>query len=217
VFTGIVEEVGRVTAVRRQGLSVVLGVEGRLVCEGTKVGDSIAVSGVCLTVTNVSNGVLTFDAVAETLRRTTLADVRPGRMVNLERALSAGARMGGHFVQGHVDGLATLVSVEAEGNSHLLTFAVDSELSRFLVEKGSVALDGVSLTVAGLHDAGIGTQATFTVAVIPHTWENTTLSMLSVGDQVNLEVDIIGKYVARFLGTRASGVSEELLRSAGFI
>lgn len=217
MFTGIIEEVGRVEAVRRQGLSVVLGVEGRLVCEGTKVGDSIAVSGVCLTVTGVSNGILTFDAVAETLRRTTLADVRPGRMVNLERALSAGARMGGHFVQGHVDGLATLVSAEVEGNSHLLTFAVGQELSRFLVEKGSVALDGVSLTVAALRDAGPGVQAAFTVAIIPHTWENTTLGMLSVGDQVNLEVDIIGKYVARFLGHRASGVSEELLRSAGFI
>lgn len=217
MFTGIIEEVGRVAAVRRQGLSVVLGVEGRRVCEGTKVGDSIAVSGVCLTVTGVSDGVLTFDAVAETLRRTTLADVRPGRMVNLERALSAGARMGGHFVQGHVDGLATLVSVGVEGNSHLLTFSVAKELSRFLVEKGSVALDGVSLTVAGLRDAGFGAQPTFTVAIIPHTWENTTLRMLSVGEQVNLEVDIIGKYVARFLGHRALGVSEELLRSAGFI
>ncbi|MGQ9525031.1 MAG: riboflavin synthase [Armatimonadota bacterium] len=216
MFTGIVEEVGRVTAVRRQGLSVVLGVEGRLVCEGTKVGDSIAVSGVCLTVTSVSGGVLTFDAVAETLRRTTLADVHPGRMVNLERALSAGARMGGHFVQGHVDGLATLASVDVEGNSHLLSFAVGKELSQFLVEKGSVALDGVSLTVAALRDGGLGGQSMFTVAVVPHTWENTTLRLLSPGDQVNLEVDIIGKYVARFLGVRSSGVTEELLRSAGF-
>jgi riboflavin synthase len=217
VFTGIIEEIGRIASVQRRGTTTTLTVSAKLVTEGTKIGDSISVSGACLTVTSKTDSTLTFDAVAETLRRTTLADARPGRAVNLERAVSVGGRFGGHFVQGHVDGIGVLASVVPEGDSHLMSFAVDREIARFLVEKGSVAVDGVSLTVAKLQEHTPETQPLFTVAVIPHTWENTTLGMLKPGDRVNIEVDIIGKYVIRFLEAfRTHGISEEFLRSAGF-
>jgi riboflavin synthase len=217
VFTGIIEEIGRIASVQRRGPTTTLTVSAKLVTEGTKIGDSISVSGACLTVTSKTDNTLTFDAVAETLRRTTLADARPGRAVNLERAVSVGGRFGGHFVQGHVDGIGVLASVVPEGDSHLMSFAVDREIARFLVEKGSVAVDGVSLTVAKLQEHTPETQPLFTVAVIPHTWENTTLGMLKPGDRVNIEVDIIGKYVIRFLEAfRTHGISEEFLRSAGF-
>lgn len=217
MFTGIIEEIGRIASVQRRGPTTTLTVSAKLVTEGTKIGDSISVSGACLTVTSKTDNTLTFDAVAETLRRTTLADARPGRAVNLERAVSVGGRFGGHFVQGHVDGIGVLASVVPEGDSHLMSFAVDREIARFLVEKGSVAVDGVSLTVAKLQEHTPETQPLFTVAVIPHTWENTTLRMLKPGDRVNIEVDIIGKYVIRFLEAfRTHGISEEFLRSAGF-
>lgn len=217
MFTGIIEEIGRIASVQRRGPTTTLTVSAKLVTEGTKIGDSISVSGACLTVTSKTDNTLTFDAVAETLRRTTLADARPGRAVNLERAVSVGGRFGGHFVQGHVDGIGVLASVVPEGDSHLMSFAVDREIARFLVEKGSVAVDGVSLTVAKLQEHTPETQPLFTVAVIPHTWENTTLGMLKPGDRVNIEVDIIGKYVIRFLEAfRTHGISEEFLRSAGF-
>ena len=217
MFTGIIEEIGRIASVQRRGPTTTLTVSAKLVTEGTKIGDSISVSGACLTVTSKTDSTLTFDAVAETLRRTTLADARPGRAVNLERAVSVGGRFGGHFVQGHVDGIGVLASVVPEGDSRLMSFAVDREIARFLVEKGSVAVDGVSLTVAKLQEHTPETQPLFTVAVIPHTWENTTLRMLKPGDRVNIEVDIIGKYVIRFLEAfRTHGISEEFLRSAGF-
>lgn len=210
MFTGIVEEVGRVASVGRSSGSLVLTVEASVVTEGTRIGDSISVSGACLTVTGVTPKSLTFTAVAETLRRTTLADVRPGRLVNLERAMAANGRLGGHFVQGHVDGIGTVLGVRAEGNSRVVTVAVDDELSSFLVEKGSVAVDGVSLTIASLRGSA------FSVAVIPHTLENTTLGSLGPGDLVNVETDIIGRYVARFLRAQPEGLSEDLLRHAGF-
>jgi riboflavin synthase len=210
MFTGIVEEVGRVASAGRSSGSVVLTVEASVVTEGTRIGDSISVSGACLTVTGVTPKSLTFTAVAETLRRTTLADVRPGMLVNLERAMAANGRLGGHFVQGHVDGIGAVLGVRTEGNSRVVTVAVDDELSSFLVEKGSVAVDGVSLTIASLRGSA------FSVAVIPHTLENTTLGSLGLGDLVNVETDIIGRYVAKFLRAEPEGLSEELLRRAGF-
>ena len=189
MFTGIVEERGRVRNAGRR-----LEVEARTVTGDTNVGDSIAVSGVCLTVTSSADGVLSFDLADETLARSTLAELRPGDAVNLERPVTLLTRLGGHVVQGHVDGAGIVRSVEpAEGGS-MMRIEPPDDLRRYLVEKGSVAVDGVSLTVAGVTDGA------FDVALIPHTLEMTTLGDRGPGDGVNLEVDILAKYVERILG-----------------
>jgi riboflavin synthase len=193
MFTGIIEEVGRVTRVETGVGSARLSIEGALVASDTRVGDSVAINGACLTVTRREGAELSFDAIPETLRRTNLGELRPGSRVNLERALAAGGRLAGHIVQGHVDGVGTLQAVEPEHDSWRLTVVAPAALRRYLVEKGSVALDGISLTVASLTGDG------FTVAIIPHTWTATTLHERRRGDPVNLEVDILAKYVERLL------------------
>jgi riboflavin synthase len=189
VFTGIVEERGRVV---ENGAR--LAVEVRTVGEGTGVGDSISVNGVCLTVADRSDGVLRFDVTEETAARTTLGSVRPGDWVNLERPVTLATRLGGHLVQGHVDGVATVEAREDDGSGARLRVRVNDALARYLVEKGSVAVDGVSLTVASLDGSA------FTVALVPHTLEVTTLGRLAPGDRVNVEVDVLGKYVEAFMG-----------------
>ncbi len=183
MFTGIVREVGRVVSVDGGGDAVRLVVEA-----GTEaaVGDSVAVGGVCLTVVDAAEGRLSFDAVAETLRRTALGRLRPGARVNLEPALRAGEPLGGHIVQGHVDGVGRVRSV-----GEPTWIDAPPELLRYCVEKGSIAVDGCSLTVAALDDAG------FAVALVPHTLAVTTLGALVPGDPVNLEVDVVAKYVER--------------------
>jgi riboflavin synthase len=203
VFTGIVEEIGEVIAVRESAEVVVLTVRGRTVTTDARHGDSIAVNGVCLTVvdpTGSTDGTFTVELVPETLKRSSLSTVAAGARVNLERAVPVGGRLGGHIVQGHVDGVASLLSRTPGERSDVLRFSLAPDLARFVVEKGSITVDGVSLTVAGTDGA------TFTVALIPTTLTHTTLGSRIPGDTVNLEVDVVAKYVESLTaGYRAPG------------
>lgn len=196
MFTGIVEELGEVTGVEQRADAARVTVRGPLVTQDARHGDSIAVNGVCLTVVEVTDGEFTVDVVAETLRRTSLDKIEPGRVVNLERAMPADGRFGGHVMQGHVDGTAVFLSREPEGLTH---FAFPPELGRYIVEKGSIAVDGISLTVAGV--AG----EEFSVALIPTTLRLTTLGRAEPGDRVNLEVDVLAKYVEKLAAVHLSG------------
>ncbi len=191
MFTGIVEAVGTVVAVAPVGELLRLVIEAPALAAEARVGDSIAVRGACLTVTGASGGRLHFDAVRETILRTALADLAPGARVNLERALRADARLDGHVVQGHVDGVGSVRELRREGDDVRLLVACPAEVAEHLVPKGSVAIDGVSLTVVG---AG---EAAFDVALVPHTLAATTLGSLRPGDRVNLEADVLAKYVRR--------------------
>jgi riboflavin synthase len=197
VFTGLVSASARVTALRASGAGGALVVERPRAYSDAALGESIAVSGVCLTVVPpVDARTLAFDVSPETLARTTLGTLAPGARVNLERALSASDRLGGHVVAGHVDGTAEVLSVARSGDSWTFTFALPAALARYAVEKGSIAVDGVSLTIAALRDGS------FDVAVIPHTYAATTLGDRRPGDRVNIEVDVLGKYVERLLAAR---------------
>ena len=193
MFTGIVEHVGTVAAIETQGEIVRLVIEAGPVSLGVRIGDSISVSGGCLTVTVAEGEQLHFEAISETMERTALGALRPGSKVNLERALRADARLDGHIVQGHVDGMGRVRDMVREGDDVRLYVDCDEELAEVLVEKGSVAIDGVSLTVVGVGETG------FDVALIPHTLQATTLGERRTGDPVNLEADVIGKYVKRYL------------------
>lgn len=203
MFTGIVEEVGEVLTVRETAEVTVLTVRGRTVTDDARHGDSIAVNGVCLTVTDPSggtDGTFTVELVPETLTRSSLSAVTSGSRVNLERAVRADGRLGGHIVQGHVDGVGTLLARDPGERSDVLRFAIGADLARYVVQKGSIAVDGVSLTVASVHDDG------FTVALIPTTLDETTLGALRPGDTVNLEVDVVAKYLERLsAGYRGAG------------
>ena len=193
MFTGVVREVGEVVSVEGDGRGVRLAVRAPLTAADAALGDSVAISGVCLTVVEAPDGVVTFDAVPETLARTTLGRLNSGARVNVEPALRAGEPLGGHYVQGHVDGVGTVRSVEPEGDGTRVWFDAPSDTLRYAVEKGSIAVEGTSLTVAALDDAG------FAVALVPHTLRATTLGALATGDAVNLEVDVLAKYVERLL------------------
>lgn len=193
MFTGIVECLGRVASVEKKGALVRFVLEAPGLCAGTRTGDSVAVNGACLTVVAVGEGTLAFEAVSETLERTSLGGLVPGARVNLERALRADARLDGHIVQGHVDAAGIVERVERAGDDVRLFVGCDPELAGLLVEKGSVAIDGVSLTVVGVRPDG------FDVALIPHTLEVTTLGQRGPGDRVNLEADVLGKYVKRYV------------------
>lgn len=192
---------------------------GRLVVASSKVagsvevGDSVSVSGVCLTVTYAGGGEMGFDVAPETFSRTTLGGLRPGDRVNLEGSLAVGATMGGHFVQGHVDGVGRIESITPVDESWIIRVEAPEQVLRYVVEKGSVAVDGISLTAASRDDSG------FTVAVVPHTLSVTTLHLKRPGDAVNLEADIIAKYVERFVAEHRPGrtVTEDLLRDTGFM
>jgi riboflavin synthase len=194
MFTGIVEEIGEVLSVRDRADVVVVTVRGRTVTSDARHGDSIAVNGVCLTVVDPdgsTDGTFTVELMPETLKRSSLAAVGPGAPVNLERALPADGRLGGHIVQGHVDGVATLLSRAPGERTDVLRFGLPPDLARFVVEKGSIAVDGVSLTVVEV------SADAFTVALIPTTLAHTTLGFRAPGDTVNLEVDVVAKYVWR--------------------
>jgi riboflavin synthase len=214
LFTGLIQEKGIVKQFVKGEVSA-LTVSSTRVASEVAEGDSVSVSGVCLTVkaSPLTGRELTFDAVRETIERSTLGDLKPGDAVNLETALRAGQMMGGHIVQGHVDGIATIARILAQADSRVFRFACDAGMLKYIVEKGSVAVDGISLTVASCDSTG------FEVAVIPHTLDHTTLVDRRVGDKVNVETDILGKYVEKFLGNRANGSSltEEKLRGAGFM
>jgi riboflavin synthase len=191
VFTGIVEAVGSVESVEPAGELLRLVVRAPELAREARIGDSVAVRGACLTVTRAEAGLLHFEAVRETLGRTALGELRAGSAVNLERALRAGGRLDGHLVQGHVDGVGRVAELRREGQDVRLFVECAAEVAEHLVEKGSVAIDGVSLTVVGARDGG------FDVALVPHTLAATTLGALRPGDRVNLEVDVLAKYVRR--------------------
>jgi riboflavin synthase len=196
VFTGIVRELGRVASVDESaGGGARLTVEAPQVAPTVAIGDSVSVNGVCLTATFVDGSALAFDAVPETLERSALGSLAAGDLVNLEPALRAGEPLGGHVMQGHVDGVGRVRSVEPEGDGKRIWIDGPTELLAYCVEKGSIAVDGVSLTITALDDAG------FAVALIPHTLAETTLGAAGSGDPVNLEVDVLAKYVERLLST----------------
>jgi riboflavin synthase len=200
MFTGIVEETGRIVAIEPRPDAIRLRVEAALTAKGVKLGESIAVNGCCLTVVGVSGRgrkrTLDFDLLQETWERTNLSDTAVGACVNLERALAVGARLGGHFVTGHIDGTGTISRWERNGQDHVLDIAAPKEVRRYVVFKGSIAVDGISLTVAGVTPKG------FRIWIIPHTFAVTALHERKVGDRVNLEADMLGKYVEQFLGKR---------------
>lgn len=202
MFTGLIEELGRVRSIEKRGEGVRVTIEARVVTEGTVDGDSIAVNGVCLTALEVRPGSFAADGSRETLQRSTLGGLRAGSPVNLERAVTPSTRLGGHIVQGHVDARGRFLSAEEHGGSWTVRIGYPPEMARYLVFKGSVAVEGISLTVAGLADDY------FEIAVIPKTWEVTNLSSLRPGDPVNLEADIIAKYVERMMGSRAREAGE---------
>ncbi|GAA4571021.1 riboflavin synthase [Micromonospora coerulea] len=200
MFTGIVEELGEVVRTTETGGdSALVAIRGPLVTSDARHGDSIAVNGVCLTVVDVDGGGFTADVMGETLRRSALGALRPGDPVNLERAAALGSRLGGHLVQGHVDGVGELISREPAAQWETVRFRLPAALSRYVVEKGSITIDGVSLTVAEVGDDW------FSVGLIPTTLKLTTLGAKRPGDPVNLEVDVLAKYVERLLGDRLPG------------
>jgi riboflavin synthase len=211
VFTGIIEETGRVKALHRGAKSFTLEVEASLVTEGTQVGDSIATNGVCLTVTSLTGHGFTADVMPETVSRTALGELKPGSPVNLERALSLQSRLGGHIVSGHVDGVGRISDRRQDDTALWITVECDSRLLRYIVEKGSITVQGVSLTVARVD------SHSFAVSLIPHTQHATTLHQARVGDAVNLENDIIAKYVEKLSGAAPSeeGLMDKL-RKYGF-
>ncbi|MEV6633505.1 riboflavin synthase [Actinoplanes sp. NPDC051470] len=200
MFTGIIEELGEVKYLTDAGGdAAVIAVRGPLVTSDARHGDSISVNGVCLTVLDNVDGVFTADVMGESLRRSSLGALRPGSPVNLERAATVGSRLGGHLVQGHVDGVATIIGREPADEWEVLRFALPEELSRYVVEKGSITVDGVSLTVMAVDDSS------FSVGLIPTTLKLTVLGAKAIGDPVNLEVDVIAKYVEKMLGARNAG------------
>jgi riboflavin synthase len=212
VFTGIIEEVGTVTALRREGNVARLGLKASVVREGLRIGDSLATNGVCLTVERIEPAQLWVTAMPETLRVTTLGDLHPGDAVNLERALPVGGRLGGHILAGHVDGIGTLARIAGVGEERVYTISMPRDLARFIAPKGSIAIDGISLTVV---DAG---SDSFSVSLIRHTLGATTLATRTPGDRVNLEVDLLARYLDRLLAERekGDGLTEGRLRELGY-
>ncbi|WP_018131936.1 riboflavin synthase [Effusibacillus pohliae] len=222
MFTGIIEEVGRVAAIRPVGHAIQLQIRARKVVEGAKIGDSIAVNGVCLTVTRFDASGFEADVVPETMRRTALRTLQPGSPVNLERAMQMGGRFGGHIVSGHIDGIGTILSIEPEDNAKLVRIETGPEIMKYIVPKGSITIDGISLTVMDRE------PDSFRVSIIPHTEAVTNLGGKRVGDPVNLECDMIGKYVEQLLANRfgaaaggpvaeeKSALSIDFLREHGF-
>lgn len=213
MFSGIVEEIGRVERVAQSSAGLALTVNCSTVLEGTKLGDSIAVDGVCLTVSSMTATSFTANIQPVTARLSTLGDRRIGDRVNLERAVAAGQRLGGHYVQGHVDGMGTIIGKRGEGASILIDIQAPDEVLRYVVERGFIAVDGASLTVMTL-----GSQS-FAVSLVYHTQQHITLPDLPIGAPVNLEIDVIAKYVERLVEPyrESGGVSMETLRRAGFV
>lgn len=215
MFTGIVEELGTVLGITMGSHSAVLKIGAQKVLQGTKIGDSIAVNGTCLTVTQLGVDFFSADVMHETLNRSSLARLVRGDAVNLERAMAADGRFGGHIVAGHVDGLGTICRIRRDDTAIWYTIRVKPELMPYIVEKGSIAIDGISLTVASV------TQADFSVSAIPHTVSQTVLKSRREGDSVNIEVDIIGKYVEKLMrsacGQKKDGeITREFLSMHGF-
>ena len=216
IFTGIIEELGVVKSIAINGTSGCITIKAQKVLEGTQLGDSIAVNGTCLTVTSINSDGFSADVMAETVRRTSLSQVGKGDMVNLERAMILNGRFGGHIVSGHIDGTGTITKYTKEENAIWVTIKAPEEILDLIVEKGSICIDGISLTVATVSDRD------FQVSIIPHTAKETTLIQKKVGSLVNLENDIVGKYIKKFMknkqesqSKRESGLTMEMLEKYG--
>ena len=213
MFTGIVEELGIIRKISISGHSGSITIEASKVLEGTRIGDSIAVNGICLTVTSMASDSFTADIMAETVRRSSLKGAVSGDKVNLERAMAADGRFGGHIVSGHVDGTGTIINMHREENAVWVTISAEPSIMKFIVEKGSVCLDGISLTVAKVG------ATDFSVSVIPHTGEETTLLLKKVGSPINIENDVVGKYVERLLNFKnneSTGITMDFLKKYDF-
>ena len=211
MFTGIVEEVGTISKIK----SASLVIKADKVLEGTRLGDSIAVNGVCLTVVNIGNNEFEADVMPETKRCSNLSDVKPGDKVNLERAMAANGRFGGHIVSGHIDGEGSILEIKEEGNAFWYAVSAKEEILKYVIRKGSVTIDGISLTVAKVEDDS------FYVSIIPHTRKETSLSCKKIGDRVNIECDMVGNYIEHFISFRdrkkESSLNEEFLRKYGYV
>ncbi len=213
MFTGIIEEVGRIKEICRGADFCMAAVECAKVLEGTGIGDSIAVNGVCLTVTAAERTCFRADVMHETMKRSALTGLKPGDMVNLERAMAAAGRFGGHIVTGHIDGTGTIIDIKKDGIAVWYTIKTEDRIMRYIIEKGSVAVDGISLTVADVR------TDSFRISVIPHTLSQTTLSSKRPGDPVNLENDCVGKYIEHLIKSRdrkENGITAEFLTKYGY-
>lgn len=216
MFTGLVEEVGNIQAITKSTKSARITIKAREVLEGVKLGDSISTNGVCLTVTDFSTNFFTVDVMAETMRRSNLKNLSPGDEINLERALRLGDRLGGHMVSGHIDGMGVISKYENEDNAVWITIRTSPEILKYIVEKGSIAIDGVSLTVAYVDDE------VFKVSIIPHTKDVTTLLRRKIGSDVNLECDMVGKYIEKLISVKEQqtvkkSIDLNFLRENGFM
>ncbi|MFO8010990.1 MAG: riboflavin synthase [Dehalococcoidia bacterium] len=207
MFTGIIEETGEVISAGHDGMLI----SARTVLEGTKAGDSISVNGACLTVIDIGKDAFSVEIMPETLRRTSLARLKPRGKVNLERSLASGGRFGGHFVQGHVDGTGTVLSMAPEGKAIVMKVEAPPAIMRYLVEKGFIALEGASLTITSCD------LNSFSVSLVTYTMEHTTLGSKKPGEPVNLEIDVLAKYVERLVNPGKSGITAEFLADHGFV
>ena len=210
MFTGIIEEIGMINNIQHGPKSAVIEVKAATVIEGTKLGDSISTNGACLTVIELSDSVFKVEAMNETLERTNLGELTVGSKVNLERAMQLGERLGGHMVSGHIDGTGVIVSMRQEDIAWWVEITCDANLMRYIIEKGSIAIDGISLTVAKVH------ANSFEVSIIPHTKDHTTLLSKAVNDKVNLENDLVGKYIEQFTMGTVSSMSLDELSKKGY-
>ena len=211
MFTGIIEEIGRIQGIRKGAKSADITISAKEIMQDVHLGDSIAVNGVCLTVTSLSPGAFTADVMHETLNRSSLGNLKTGSSVNLERAMSANGRFGGHIVSGHIDGTGTVSAIQKDDNAVWYTIKTEPQILRYIIEKGSIAIDGISLTVAKVR------KDDFSVSIIPHTAEMTILSGKHIGDTVNLENDCIGKYVERLMGIQpTTNITSDFLTKYGF-
>lgn len=211
MFTGIIEEVGNILKIDKGSKSSILHIGGKLIFDDLKIGDSVAVNGVCLTVTTLSSNSFTADVMSETLSRSSLGMLTRNSPVNLERAMAANGRFGGHIVSGHIDGTGTIESIKKDDNAVWYSIKASEKLLRYIVEKGSIAIDGISLTVAKV------TKSTFSISIIPHTIKATILGTKGIGDTVNLENDMVGKYIERFLTVppiEPKGIPQEPTRNS---
>lgn len=215
MFTGLIEEIGIIRFLTMHGNGGVLSIKAKKVLENTKIGDSIAVNGICLTVTKLLSDGFEADVMPETIRRSSLADLTSGDQVNLERAMPADGRFGGHIVSGHIDGTGIITSLKKENNAVWVKIKASNDIMHLIAEKGSITIDGISLTVAIVSDSD------FSVSIIPHTGAETTLLSKKIGDKINLETDVIAKYIDRIIyfkenTKQESGITEDFLKEMGF-
>jgi len=212
MFTGIIEEIGKIKRINKGSKSAVLGIEAHRVLSDTKLGDSISTNGVCLTVTHLNDNYFEVDVMNETLQRSNLGKLTLGDSVNLERALSLTTRLGGHMVSGHIDGIGTISRIYKDDIAYIIVIQTAKDITRYIIEKGSIAIDGISLTVVNVD------ESSFEVSIIPQTKEETTLLTKKTGDSVNLECDLIGKYVEKLLKVnQKKDIDWHMLKENGFL